>query len=277
MMLLNGVNRQRGHQVIKLFIGVILLFSCRPVLQKTGTLNFITVDEELELGKSLMLEASKQFKLLRNQMVLGYLNQMSQEIGLQSDWNGLTYTVHVINEPDLDHFSFPGGNIFIYRGIIDSSKSACEVALVIAHEIAHIANRDGIHRVAQKYGYAFAAQSLIGHNPEIASQIVSQLYSEGTILDYSSADEYSADRKAIKYSWKANYDPSGVLEILGTLRTAEATSAEKTMLLRKTHPSTNTRYKKARAEIRHAPYKSSLRKDTPEFTQIKDILKNIPF
>jgi beta-barrel assembly-enhancing protease len=223
-----------------------------------------------------MLEASKQLKLLRNQMILGYLNQMGQEIGLQSDWNGLTYTVHVINEPALDHFSFPGGYIFIYRGIIDSSKSASEVALVIAHEIAHIANRDGIHRVAQKYGYAFSAQSLIGQNPEIASQIVSQLYSEGTILDYPTSEEYNADQKAIKYAWKANYDPSGILELLAMIRTTESKSASKTTLLRKTHPSTNSRYKKARAEIRHAPFKSTLRKDTQEFVQIKDIIKNIP-
>jgi predicted Zn-dependent protease len=266
-------NGKRHNPVKMIFLVLLILCSCQSAHKKTGTLNFISVDEELDLGKSLLLEASKNLKLLRNQVILGYLNQVGQEIGLQSDWNGLTYTIHVINESDLNHFSFPGGNIFIYRGIIDSSQSVCEVALVIAHEIAHIANRDGIHRVAQKYGYAFAAQSLIGHNPEIASQIVSQLYSEGTILDYSSEEEYAADLKAIKYAWKANYDPSGILEILETIRTTEST---KTALLRKTHPSTRARYKKARIEIRHAPYKSNLRKDTPEFAQIKDIIKNIP-
>ena len=254
----------------------VLFLCCHSAQKKTGTLAFISVDEELELSKSLSFEASRQLKLLRNQTVLNYFNQIGREIGLQSDWNGLTYTVNILNEPDLNHFSLPGGKIFIYRGIIDSSETASEVALIIAHEIAHIAARNGVHRVAQKYGYAFAAQSLIGEIPEIASQIISQLYSEGSILDYPADDEYLADQKAIKYAWKANYDPSGLLQILKKIRETESTSREKTLLLNKTHPSTSSRYKKARMEVIRAPQKDSLRKNLDDFILIKELMQKIP-
>ena len=252
------------------------LLSCHPMQKTSGTLTFITIDEELELNKMLSLEAAKQFKLVRNQILVGYMNQIGREIGLQSDWNGLPYTVHVINEPDLNHFSLPGGSVFITRGIIDSSDTVCEVALVIAHEIAHIAARDGIRRVGQKYGYAFAAQSLIGQNPEISAQIISQLYADGTILDYSPEEEFLADAKAVKYAWKANYDPAGLVDILKKIRKTESKSPALTASLKMTHPSTSKRIRKVRLEVRRAPHKESLRKNYDDYTEIKDLMEKIP-
>ena len=53
--------------------------------------------------------------------------------------------------------------------------------------------RDGVDRVAVKYAYAFAAQTVVGEIPEIPETIISSLYSEGSILDYSEDAEFSAD------------------------------------------------------------------------------------
>jgi len=264
------------------FIHVALIYTALFFLACAGSgsrgkLSFISIDEEIALGKALAAQSVKQLKLIRNQAVTQFFSQIAAEIGAQSDWSGLTYSVNIVNEPDLNHFSLPGGHIYLFRGLIDSAATASEIALIIAHEVAHISARDGVQRVGVKYAYAFAAQSVVGANPEIAYQILSHLYSEDTILDYPKDHEFNADKMAIKYAWKANYDPDGLLNILEKLRSIQVTAPEKVALLLLTHPSTTLRYKRARMEISNVPRKSSLRMDLPEFQTIKQTLNRIPY
>ncbi len=255
---------------------LILISSCAGN-RKTGRLSFISIDEEISIGKELALQATQRLRLVRNQEISQFFNAMAQEIGAVSDWSGLNYHVYVINEPDLNHFSLPGGHIYIFRGLIESAESASEVAVAIAHEIAHIAARDGVERMSAKYGYALAAQSVLGQNPEIAVQIIANLYSKDTILDYPKEAEKAADRKSIKYAWKANYDPAGLVFLLLKMRQVEAESPQKLVLLLKTHPSIISRYRDVNNELESVPEKDSLRKDVPEFSNIKKLLSKIPY
>jgi len=270
-------SRRKQGLVLVVLTSTILSFVACAGSGSRGKLSFVSIDEEVTLGKALAAQSIKQLKLIRNQAVTQFFSQIAAEIGAQSDWSGLSYSVNIVNEPDLNHFSLPGGHIYLFRGLIDSASTASEIALIIAHEIAHIAARDGVQRVGVKYAYAFAAQSVVGTNPEIAYQIISQLYSEGTILDYPKDQEFSADKTAIKYAWKANYDPDGLLNILEKLRAIQVTAPEKVSLLLLTHPSTNARYKRAHMEIADVPRKSSLLMDLPEFQTIKQTLNRIPY
>ncbi len=263
-----------------LFVGMLFLFaiiiSCASHSPQTNKLAFVSEEEELSLGKRLQVQAVKQLKIIRNQEISSFFNKIAADIGAQSDWKALPYQVFIVNEPDLNHFSLPGGSIFVFRGIIDISDTASEVALIIAHEIAHLVARDGVDRLSAKYAFAFAAQSVIGENPEIPYQIISNLYSDGTILDYPEKNEYLADERAIKYAWKANYDPSALLTIMEKIRDTQEVDPEKVALLNLTHPSIVKRYKRARVEVMEAPYKTSLRKDLPDFKNIKNLLSRIP-
>lgn len=255
---------------------LVTIFSCAGN-RKTGKLYFISIDEELAIGKELALEATQRLRLVRNQEISQFFNNMAQEIGAVSDWSGLTYKVYIINEPDLNHFSLPGGHIYLFRGLIEAAQNANEIAVAIAHEIAHIAARDGVERMSAKYGYALAAQSVIGRNPEIAVQIIANLYSLDTILDYPKEAERAADRKSIKYAWKANYDPAGLVFLLLKMRQVESESPQKLALLLKTHPSIISRYRDVNNELEGVPNKESLRKDVPEFSNIKKLLSKIPY
>ena len=254
----------------------LLIFSCAGTKQQRNTLTFVSVDEELKLGQSLSMQASQQLNLIRNTSVNEFFNNLAAEIGAQSDWDGLTYQVHIVNDAHLDHFSLPGGHIYIFRGLVEKAENTAEIAAIIAHEIAHLASRDGVDRVAIKYAYAFAAQSVVGEIPEIPQTIISSLYSDGTILDYSEDAEYSADEKAIKYTWKANYNPNGLLTLLEKLRIIQEENPESLLLLQSTHPSLSNRYKKANIHIRKTPIKRTLITETPEFQEMKITLQEIP-
>src|SRR5437588_9661770 len=51
--------------------------------------------------------------------------------------------VKVVRRPEANAIALPGGHIYVIEGLADKSESADELASVIAHEIGHVAHRDG--------------------------------------------------------------------------------------------------------------------------------------
>lgn len=245
--------------------------------RKQDALTFVTFDEETALGEQMVIEAAQRFKLIRNRQINTFVNHLGREIGLVSDWDGLTYRVHVINQPDICHFSLPGGHIYLFRGVLDHAENSAQVAGVIAHEITHIAYRHGVERLSQKYAYALAAQSVIGENPKIAAHLIENLYSENTILDYPKEHEQMADKKAIQYCWKANYDPAEYGRILRKYYLMQVEDPKAFALLLSTHPETRQRYQLVQQHMRKVPASAALSKGLDEFKKIKQILSQIPY
>jgi beta-barrel assembly-enhancing protease len=259
----------------KLVFFSILFLSCAAG-QKTGTLSFVTLDEEMTLGREITIQTPKLLRVIRNQEITLFFNQLVKEIGAASDWKGLDYTVFIINESDINHFSLPGGEIYLYRGLIEKTESAGEVAAVLAHEIAHVGRRDAVNRLAVKYSYAFAAQTVIGQNPELAVQILNNLFTQETILDYPGKAEYLADALAVKYMWNANYDPNSLITLLQKIRFCEKETGRTVALLQRTHPTLSNRSYRIRKELANVPYHEGLRKDLAEFKRIQEQLLRIP-
>jgi len=268
------IKRHYLNRIWIIFILIIHNFLGCAGNSSQNKLDFVTIEEEMSLGKELVNESKKQLPLIQNPEITSFFELIANEIGKNSDWKGITYSVYVVDLPDFNHFSLPGGSIYLFRGLLELTSSAHEVALVIAHEIAHIASRDAVDRISEKYTFSFAAQSVIGYNPEIAKQIVESLYATGTILDYPEENELLADVKAIQYAWKTNFDPTGLIKVLEKIRTAEKESPELTSLLDYTHPPATTRFKAIQPEISNLLGQNNLIKDLPEFDRIKELLKN---
>ena len=50
----------------------------------------------------------------------------------------------VVRREEANAVTLPGGHIYVFEGLIDKAENVDEVAGVIAHELGHAANRDGI-------------------------------------------------------------------------------------------------------------------------------------
>jgi beta-barrel assembly-enhancing protease len=252
----------------------LLLLACSG--SRVGTLSFVSLDEETSLGREIAIQTPMLLPVIRNQEITQFYNQLVREIAAKSDWSGLTYTVFLVNSPEVNHFSLPGGEIYLYRGLLETAESAGEMAAVLAHEIAHIGRRDAINRLSAKYSYAFAAQSVIGQNPELAAHILQNLYNQETILDYPAKAEFLADALAVKYVWKANFDPNGLLTLMEKIQTLGKKGPPAIALLRSTHPSAADRIVNIRKELTSVPHHDGLRLDLAEFGKIHEQLSRLP-
>ena len=67
-----------------------------------------------------------------------------------------------MHRKEANAFAIPGGRIYVFEGLIDTARDADELAGVLAHEIGHIAHRDGTRAVLQGAGLSFMFGMLLG-------------------------------------------------------------------------------------------------------------------
>jgi Zn-dependent protease with chaperone function len=68
----------------------------------------------------------------------------------------------VVRRDETNAIALPGGHIYVFRGLIDKADKADEVAGVIAHEIGHVAHRDGTKAILEGAGLSFLFGMLLG-------------------------------------------------------------------------------------------------------------------
>jgi predicted Zn-dependent protease len=77
---------------------------------------------------------------------------------------GLRLPLHaaVIRREEANAIALPGGHIYVFKGLIDQADNVDEVAGVIAHELGHVANRDGARSILQATGLSVMFGILLG-------------------------------------------------------------------------------------------------------------------
>jgi hypothetical protein len=111
---------------------------------------------------------------------------------------GLDIPIHaaVVRREEPNAFALAGGHVYVLRGLIGRAKDADELAAVIAHELGHVANRDGTRSVLQSAGLSLIFGTLLGDFIGGAAIVAaSRLLLKA---DYSRRQEAAADDFAVR-------------------------------------------------------------------------------
>lgn len=218
----------------------------------------INDEEEYYVGRAVAARLLADTPLAEDSRLTAYVNRVGLTIARHSD-KPVTYRDYhfaVINAPEVNAFACPGGTILVTRGMVDTVTSEDELAAVLAHEVAHINNRDGIGAISSSRWTE--ALTVIGSEAakSYGSREVAQLTSifEGSIDDvvktlvvngYSRSQEFAADRAAVTYLSRAGYDPRALQSFLGRLATKGGSEGG----IFKTHPGTQDRLEEVRGSM----------------------------
>lgn len=120
-------------------------------------------------------------------------------------------TFHYVNDDTVNAFATLGGHIILYRGLLEKLNSEDELAMVIAHEIAHVKYRHPILSVSHGIvvGIILTAVSSSSGN-SIVNDIMGQT-GMASIMKFSRDFEYQADKDAINSLIKLYGHPEGAL------------------------------------------------------------------
>lgn len=152
------------------------------------------------------------------------------------------------DDGQINAFAMPGGKVAVYTGIFKVAKSDADLAVVMGHEVAHVAAGHGNERVSQQLLAAGGALALQFGTRDMDSgdrQLLMAAYGAGAtigvMLPYSRYHENEADEIGLLYAAKAGYDPRAAI---GFWERMEARKSGSPPEFLSTHPSGGTRIRK---------------------------------
>lgn len=124
----------------------------------------------------------------------------------------LTYRVYLIDSPQANAFTPGGGHIFVTTGIVTKLRTEGQMAMVLAHEMAHnrashvVKGRDGqaLNRRVTSLGKKVFEDGL--GVPWLSSGV--KVLADTSLSSYTRAQEEEADRIGLRYFVSAGYDPN---------------------------------------------------------------------
>lgn len=105
--------------------------------------------------------------------------------------------VHYDEGPVVNAFATLGGHVVLYQGLLESVPSENALAMVVAHEVAHVRHRHPIASLGRSAAFGFALMLL---GADSGSQSVVSAISQGgtlTMLSFSRSQEEQADATAL--------------------------------------------------------------------------------
>jgi len=210
----------------------------------------LTPENEYYLGRAVAAQIAGRYKTYSNAALQAYLNKICTTIVINSPKPDIYrgYFVAILDTMEINAFATPGGHIFVTRGLIACASDEDALASVIAHEIAHIQCRHALTSI-RNARYANAAVSGVlaglseaagGDIKELASVMsdsVNEVITTMVVNGFSPAQELEADSTALSLLASAGYQPSGIVEMLHSLKQQQQGSQG----FGKTHPSPDAR------------------------------------
>jgi len=224
---------------------------------------YFSDQEEQALGRAIMRDVYADPRYLDDPEIESYLNQLGYKLVSVSTRNQREFTFFVVNDPSINAFAMPGGNIGVHTGLLLAAQSESELAGVVAHEIAHV-TQDHIARMvasqSQSYWPTMAALALAllasRSNPNVAGAAIAttQAYSIQNQLNYSRDYEREADRLGYDMLNRSGYDIRGMSGFFSRLQRANRFYDTSAPAYLRTHPLTTDRIADMESRSETAPY-----------------------
>jgi predicted Zn-dependent protease len=218
----------------------------------------ITPSEEYYVGRAVAARVLSRYKLDPNPKLTQYVNEVGDTVARKSarpnPFKG--YHFAVLDTEELNAFACPGGIIFITRGLIKTCQNEDQLAAVLAHEVGHVVNKDGINSISQaRWTQVFTAMGaeaarqyggVAGNLVTLFEGSIDDVFKTIVVNGYSRKAEEAADAAALTEMTKAGYNPNAMVILLTTM---EAKGKGASSGIFKTHPPTSERLAKVKASV----------------------------
>jgi predicted Zn-dependent protease len=186
-----------------------------------------------------------------------------------------TFRVTVVNSGIVNAVAAPGGNIIVFRGLLERTENAEELAGVLAHEVEHVLHRHVTRAIFQQASTGVLMAALVG---DVSTVVAFGLEGARTLgnLQMSRAAESEADRDGIRLLQDAGIDTAGMISFFEKLMERERRGGEIVPRYLRTHPTTAERIARLRALAAAAPRPERRLLPDDEWDNIKSLCGELP-
>jgi len=209
--------------------------------------------EQMSIGLTIDQERSAQLQAFGDQLALS---------------PHYTLRYHVVDDPMVNAFAMPGGDIVVFTGILEKMDEPEELAALLAHEATHVEERHSTRMMVRDMaGYLFLSLLLGDANAVMA--VVAENADKLRNMSYGRGLESEADGVGQQRMKENGVDPEGMVHLLRLLE-EEAMDMPEAMEFLSTHPLTKERIE--RAEERATELGGAMATD-PELADLFKALK----
>lgn len=176
--------------------------------------------QEVEIGQQADGEVVAYYGIYDDPQLSAYLTAIGERVLAEShlkrpdadrQFRETPFTFRVVDSPVVNAFALPGGFVYFTRGIIVHMNNEAQLAMVMGHEIGHVAARHASQRaLTQQAGQILLIGGAIIGQEALGIPAGNILQLGGTaaqllFLSYSRDAERESDKLGVEYSALAGY------------------------------------------------------------------------
>lgn len=242
-----------------------------------GAISLVSVKQEIEIGRQANAEVRKQTPEVRDPEVTSYVRALGRQLTRHAPGARYPYSFSVADYREINAFALPGGPVWVHRGVLHTATNESQLVGVLAHEIAHIAQRHAADQITKvtmtNWGLGVLGAFLGNSGGAGAAQIAARMVSSGAFLKFSRDDEREADRVGVRIMTRAGWSGRGMTELFEILRREGKRDPGSVETFFSTHPSPQDRIDRLQASVAG---QSGGRRDSATFQAIKARLLRMP-
>ena len=248
--------------------------------------NLFSPEQDVEMGKQSAREIEATRTIVHDDAITAYLEKIGARLAQSKHAGQFRFRFHVINDPNVNAFAYPGGPVFVDSGTIAVLDNETELAAVLAHEMSHVALRHGTHQASKAIlvqAPAAFAQGYLEENDSMAAKIAKlgiDFTARSIILKYSREAESEADLNGIRILSDAGYDPEGLARFFKILDAQGNQPHTRFATFLSDHPAPANRIQAIEtaieAQTRELPERTYSESNVKEFARVKKAVAGLP-
>ena len=254
-----------------------LLVMCLAAAAAGAQISLVSVEQEIEIGQQANAQVRKEVPELRDAQVAGYIRGIGARLARRAAGPKYPYSFSVANYRDINAFALPGGPVWVNRGVLQTATNESQAAGVLAHEVAHIAQRHAASQLTKgmmaNLGLGLLGAVLGNGGGASAAQMAAAFLTSGIFLKFSRDDEREADRVGLQLMRRAGWDGRGMVELFETLQREARRNPGSVEQFFASHPSPRDRIARLQAELGRS---AGGTRDTRQFQAIRTRLQRMP-
>jgi predicted Zn-dependent protease len=236
----------------------------------------------VSLGLADRASAQQTMSYIRDAEIESIIRTYATPIFAAAGLDPAAVHIYIVNDPRLNAFVAGGQNLFINTGTLLRSERPNQLIGVIAHETGHIAgghlarSQEALHNatiesiIALVVGAAAAVASRNG-GAGTAAILGGTGIAERSFLQYSVAQEGSADHAGMTFLDRTQQSARGLLEFFQILQEQEVLSEVRQSPYLRSHPLTGQRIDTVREHVAHSRFSDA--KDPPDWIEMHNRMK----
>ena len=232
-------------------IGILLCILSIFLLQRQYVLNLIVENigfkREKYFGDLIFDLYKKELKIIDNKKSNAELKNLVDLLRKNNDFEDLNLQFYIIDDDSINAAAMMGGHIIVNKGLILKSDNSDQLLAVMAHEIAHVKNRDVLKSIFSQIGVLGFFTLFLGDVSSIIDDLM-MASSQLVNLKFSRDVEFAADREAVNILANAGVSCDALLDFFTSNDLGEEVMISRAEFLL-THPVSKNRANKIKQQI----------------------------